>query len=154
MKRFLKLMFWKRKSADEQLYVRCEIDNKRSNYRVTPEDNGTLSLLIEGEPARIKNISVSGIAFELNDSNSSLNEKRELHGILYIGHRHSPIPLLLQVLDRQASLLRCRILNLDSLTQRKLSAAITHYQKQQIRSLSRGDDAEPVQQNSTPPTFD
>ncbi|RDE19064.1 PilZ domain-containing protein [Motiliproteus coralliicola] len=138
-----KLMFWKSNKTDEQLYVRCEIDNKRSNYRVTPEDNGALSLLIEGEQVRIMNLSVSGIAFELADPKSPLKDSLELHGILYIGHRNNPIPLRLQVLDRRDLVLRCRTLDLDAIIQRKLSAAITQYQKQQIRSHSRNAESPP-----------
>lgn len=137
---FLKLMFWNN-DTNEQLYVRCDIKNKRSNYRVSPDDNGRLSLLVEGEQARIKNISVSGIAFEINNHVDQTfphqdSDKHRLRAILYIGHQHSPIPLKLELLQRNERLLRCRILELDPLIQRKLSAAITQYQKQQIRALS------------------
>ena len=136
-------MFWN-KNKDDELYIRCDIKNDRSAYRVDPGHHGSVVLLVDGERARIHNISATGIAFDLEESSAPDTEVPEsLQGILFIGQQHNPIPVMLHVVSHEGTLFRCRITHNDLLAQKKLSAAIIDFQKQQIRAQTQ---IEPVSQ--------
>ena len=130
-------MFWNKNNKDE-LYVHCDIDNLRAAYRIEPGAHTELALLIDGTRVQILNLSANGIAFELDEScDPRLDNAKQMQGILYIDHQHSPISLQLSVVNRHERILRCQIDHQDELAQRQLAAAIIEHQKRQIRANSQ-----------------
>ncbi len=128
-------MVWN-KQNNINLYVRCEYDDTRTAYRIEPDDHSsTITLLIDGERVKINNISANGIAFETCANAAPLPASvTKLHGILFLGPEHHPIPVELIVIARQERMVRCKISNQNLTAQKKLTKAISDHQKQKIRA--------------------
>ncbi len=130
-------VFWNRKQDDE-LYVRCDEQNLRSAYRVDADDQLMVVLMVGGERVQLVNLSANGVAFRMSDSvDEASSSDVALSGVLFVGDRHNPIPVRLEIVVRREGLVRCKISHQDLLAQKKLAAAINRYQKLKIRAAEQ-----------------
>ena len=128
-------MFWNKKKGNEEIYVRCDQENVRAAYRVDANESLNVALIVSGFRAELVNLSAGGIAFRLAEgAGSSLVDQQTLNGVLYVGDLHLPIPVELEIVMHSDGLFRCSIGHQDLWAQKKLTEAISRYQKLQIRT--------------------